>query len=57
MSRYLYIKRVNDADFTVESTGGQVGNAIETFKGTVPTSAELPISFLDGIKIRVLADL
>ena len=56
VSRYLYIKRVNDADFTVESTGGQVGNAIETFKGTVPTSAELPISFLDGIKIRVLAD-
>jgi hypothetical protein len=56
VGRYIYIKRANNADFTVESSGGQSGNAIETFKGTVPSAAELPISFLNGIKIRVLAD-
>jgi hypothetical protein len=56
VSRYLYIKRANGANFTIESNGGQTGNAIESFKGTVPTQAELPISFVNNVKIRVLAD-
>ena len=56
VGRYIYIKRDDNANFTVESSGGQTGTAIETFKGTVPSAAELPISFVDGTKIRVLAD-
>jgi hypothetical protein len=56
VGRYLYIKRANGANFTIEANGGQTGDAIEAFKGTVPTQAELPISFVNNIKIRVLAD-
>jgi hypothetical protein len=56
IGRYIYIKRVNNAEFTIEASGGQSGNAIESFKGTIPSVAELPTAFQDGIKIRVLAD-
>lgn len=56
VGRYIYIKRANNADFTIEASGGQTGNAIESYKGTVPTVAELPINFINGVKIRVLPD-
>lgn len=54
--RYLYVYRVNSADFTLEARGGASGAALEAYKGTVPSVSVLPTSFINGAKIRVLAN-
>lgn len=51
----IHIRRTNNADFSIEASGGQNGAAIEPFKGTVPLAAKLPIQFLNGSKIKVEA--
>jgi hypothetical protein len=56
VGRYLYVARVNGADFTLEARGGASGAALEAYKGTVPAVSVLPTSFINGVKIRVLAN-
>lgn len=55
VGRYLYIRRADGADFTIEATGGSSGGALEAYKGSVPSVSALPTNFVNGVKIRVLA--
>lgn len=56
VGRHVHIRRANNADFRIEATGGTSGGALEAFKGTVGSVAQLPTTFINGVKIRVLAD-
>jgi hypothetical protein len=49
----IYIRRVDGADFTLESRGGNAGTSIEAFKGSVASAAQLPKQFFQGQKIKV----
>lgn len=51
----IYIRRVNNADFAIEASGGQNGLAIEAFKGMVPLASKLPQQFINGLKIKIEA--
>lgn len=55
VGRYLHIRRADNADFTLEASGGSAGGALEAYKGSVPTVSQLPTSFVNGSRIRVLA--
>ena len=49
----IHIRRADNADFAIESRGGNAGTSIESFKGTVTAPGQLPKQFLDGLKIKV----
>ncbi len=53
----IYIRRANNADFTIQAYGGTGGTAIEAFKDTVRLAANLPKQFVNGLKIKVEADI
>ena len=47
------IRRANNADFTITATGGNVGTAIDAFKGSVMAVGQLPQEFINNVKIKV----
>ena len=49
----IHIRRADNADFAIQSRGGNAGTSIEAFKGTVTAPGQLPKQFLDGLKIKV----
>lgn len=52
----IYVKRVNNADFSFKVEGGLNNTAIEGFKGSVPLAAKLPQQFFNNLKIKVEAN-
>lgn len=51
----VHIIKNDNADFSIKASGGTAGNAIEAYKGTVSSIAELPRQFLDGKVVQILA--
>ena len=49
----IHIKRVNNADFSLEAKGGNAGTAIDAYKGSVTAVSQLPKQFLNGLKLKV----
>jgi hypothetical protein len=49
----IFIRRANNADFSLKAKGGTVGNAVEAFKETVTSVAQLPREFLSDRRIKV----
>lgn len=45
---HIHIERVDGADFSIESKGGQAGTAIKAYKGSVSGVEALPSTFLNG---------
>ena len=49
----IFIRRANNADFSIKATGGTTGNAIEAFKEEVTSVAQLPREFLSDRRIKI----
>jgi hypothetical protein len=49
----IFIRRANNADFSLKATGGTIGTAIEAFKEIVTSVAQLPREFLSDRRIKV----
>lgn len=49
----IHIRRANNADFAIEAKGGNVGTAIDAYKGSVTAVGQLPRQFLNNVKIKV----
>jgi hypothetical protein len=49
----IFIRRANNADFSLKATGGTTGSAVEAFKETVTSVAQLPREFLSDRRIKV----
>lgn len=49
----IYIRRANNADFTIQAVGGSTGTAIDVFKGSVISVSQLPKQFINNLKIKV----
>ena len=49
----IFIRRANNADFSLKATGGTTGAAIEAFKEIVTSVAQLPREFLSDRRIKV----
>ena len=49
----IFIRRVNNADFSLKATGGTAGSAVEAFKEIVTSVAQLPREFLSDRRIKV----
>jgi hypothetical protein len=49
----IYVRRANNADFAIEAKGGNTGTAIDAFKGSVISVAQLPRQFVNNVKIKV----
>jgi hypothetical protein len=49
----IYIRRANNADFSIEARGGNAGTSIEAFKGSVVSPGQLPKQFFNDLKIKV----
>jgi hypothetical protein len=49
----IYIRRANNGDFALKSSGGNTGTSIEAFKGSVTSVAQLPKQFINNLKIKV----
>ena len=49
----IFIRRTNNADFSLKATGGTTGTAIEAFKEIVTSVAQLPREFLSDRRIKV----
>ena len=49
----IFIRRANNADFALKATGGTTGYAVEAFKETVTSVAQLPREFLSDRRIKV----
>jgi hypothetical protein len=49
----IFIRRVNNADFSLKATGGTTGNAVEAFKEVVTSVAQLPREFFSGRRIKI----
>lgn len=49
----IQIRRANNADFAIEARGGNTGTAIDAFKGSVSSVAQLPRQFVNNLKIKV----
>jgi hypothetical protein len=49
----IFIRRVNNADFSLKATGGTTGTAVEAFKEVVTSVAQLPREFFSGRKIKI----
>ena len=52
----IHIIKNDNANFSLKAQGGQAGNAIEAYKGTVSSLSELPRQFLNNKVVQVLAD-
>jgi hypothetical protein len=51
----IHVVKNDNANFSIKAQGGTAGNAIEAFKKTVSSVAELPRQFLNGKVIEVLS--
>ena len=49
----IFIRRVNNADFSLKAAGGTAGSAVEAFKEIVTSVAQLPREFLSDRRIKV----
>ena len=49
----IFIRRVNNADFSLKATGGTTGNAVEAFKEIVTSVSQLPREFISSRRIKV----
>jgi hypothetical protein len=49
----IHIRRNTNVDFTIEATGGSTGTAINAYKGTVTSVANLPPQFFNNVKIEI----
>ena len=49
----IFIRRANNADFSLKATGGTVGNAVEAFKEIVTSVSQLPREFISDRRIKV----
>jgi hypothetical protein len=49
----IFIRRVNNADFSLKATGGANGSAIEAFKEIVTSVSQLPREFISDRRIRI----
>jgi hypothetical protein len=49
----IFIRRANNADFSLKATGGTIGTAIEAFKEIVTSVSQLPREFLSDRRIKV----
>ena len=48
----IFIRRANNADFALKASGGTTGTAVEAFKETVISAAQLPREFLSNRRIK-----
>jgi hypothetical protein len=49
----IFIRRANNADFSIKATGGTTGNAVEAFKEIVTSVSQLPREFFSDRRIKV----
>ena len=49
----IYIRRANNANFAIESKGGNTGTSIDSYKGAVTSVGQLPKQFINNLKIKV----
>lgn len=49
----IFIRRVNNADFSLKATGGTTGTAVEAFKEIVTAVSQLPREFFSDRRIKV----
>jgi hypothetical protein len=49
----IFIRRDNNADFSLKATGGTTGNAVEAFKETVTAVSQLPREFFSDRRIKI----
>lgn len=49
----IFIRRVNNADFSLKAAGGTTGTAVEAFKEIVTSVSQLPREFLSDRRIKV----
>ena len=49
----IFIRRANNADFSLKATGGANGSAIEAFKEIVTSVSQLPREFISDRRIKV----
>ena len=49
----IYIRRANNANFAIESKGGNTGTSIDSYKGSVTSVGQLPKQFINDLKIKV----
>jgi hypothetical protein len=49
----IYIRRANNANFAIESKGGNTGTSIDSYKGSVTSVGQLPKQFINNLKIKV----
>ena len=49
----IFIRRANNGDFSLRATGGTTGTAVEAFKETVTSVAQLPREFFSNRRIKV----
>lgn len=52
---YLYVRRVDGANFDVSTQGGTGGAAMAVVKGKATSPAELPRQFINNARIRILS--
>jgi len=50
----IKIRRANNADFKLTASGGLAGDALEAYKGSVPSITQLPREYFNGDKIKVV---
>jgi hypothetical protein len=55
LGNHIYIRRLDNADFTIDAKGGNTGTAIEAFQGAVTVVGQLPKQFINNLKIKVAA--
>lgn len=53
VANYIHIKRTDDADFSIEASGGLSGTAIKAYKNEIADSADLPAQFLNNAVISI----
>jgi hypothetical protein len=49
----IKVRRADNADFTLIASGGGTGQAVEAYKGTIPSIVQLPRQYVNGDKIKV----
>jgi hypothetical protein len=49
----IFIRRANNADFSLKATGGTIGTAVEAFKEIVTSVSQLPREFFSDRRIKV----
>jgi len=49
----IFIRRANNADFSLKATGGTTGTAVEAFKEIVTSVAQLPREFISDRRIKI----